>query len=91
MDKCGTESNVSTKAEQAGDLNCVGIDPGLWNLGERCHLLGLEQRIQATELLLDLLAAESEVGAEFPEAGNLSGVRSHPVDCHDEDDGQIAV
>ena len=86
----GTEG-IDHKADETRNLNRVGVDPGFWNLGERRHLLRLEQRIQAAEPMFDLLAAESEVGAEFLEAGNLTGVRSHPADGHDENDGQIVV
>ena len=72
------ESHVAPEAKHAGDLIRVGIDPGLGDTQKRCDRLGLEQLIKAAKPMLDFLAAESEVGAEPPEAGNLVGVRAHP-------------
>lgn len=91
MDDGRAESHVPPKAEYAGDLIGVGIDPGLRDTQKRCDRLSLEQLIKAAKPTLHFHATESEVGAEPPEAGNLVRVRAHPGDGHDEDAGDILV
>jgi hypothetical protein len=91
VDDGRAESHVAPKAEYAGDLIRVGIDPGLRHTQKRCHRVSLEQLIKAAKPMLDFLATESEVRAEPPEAGNLVCVRAHPCDGHDKDVSDILV
>ena len=91
MDDCRAESHVASKAKHAGEMIGVGIDPGLGDTQKRSECLSLEQLIKAAKPMLHILAAESEVGPEPPEAWNLVRVRVHPGDGHDKNVGDILV